>query len=234
MSADGLGPNGSAEKTLGQIVTEVSEKASLLVREEIELAKTEVTSKISKLTKGAVVAGAAGVFLIFGITMLFHTLAWFLTDLFDWDPWTGFLAVTVFLFVLAGLAAFIAIRLFKKGVAAHSGPRDRGGQAHARAARVAERAARPGAAFAREGSGGDALMATGSRSPDVIRQSIEETRRELAFSVNDLRSKMTEITDWRAQLTRNRGTALVGAAVAGFVIGGGVAATFSLFSRRRR
>jgi uncharacterized membrane protein YqjE len=115
MSADGLGPNGSAEKTLGEIVTEVSEKASLLVREEIELAKTEVTSKISKLTKGAVVAGAAGVFLIFGITMLFHTLAWFLVDLFDWDPWTGFLAVTVLLFVLAGLAAFIAIRLFKKG-----------------------------------------------------------------------------------------------------------------------
>jgi uncharacterized membrane protein YqjE len=115
MSADGLGPNGSAEKTLGQIVAEVSEKASLLVREEIELAKTEVTSKISKLTKGAVVAGAAGVFLIFGVTMLFHTLAWFLVDLFDWDPWTGFLAVTVLLFVLAGLAAFIAIRLFKKG-----------------------------------------------------------------------------------------------------------------------
>ncbi len=115
MSADGLGPNGSADKTLGEIVTEVSEKASLLVREEIELAKTEVTSKLSKLTKGAAVAGAAGVFLIFGITMLFHTLAWFLTDLFDWDPWTGFLAVTVFLFVLAGLAAFIATRLFKKG-----------------------------------------------------------------------------------------------------------------------
>jgi uncharacterized membrane protein YqjE len=116
MSGDGgLGPNGSADKTLGQIVTEVSEKASLLVREEIELAKAEVTGQLSKLTKGAVVAGAAGVFLIFGITMLFHTLAWLLDDLFDWDPWTGFAAVTVLLFVLAGLAAFIAIRLFKKG-----------------------------------------------------------------------------------------------------------------------
>ena len=45
---------------------------------------------------------------------------------------------------------------------------------------------------------------TGSRSPELIRQSIEETRRELAFSVNDLRSKMTEITDWRGQLARNR------------------------------
>ena len=115
MSGDGLGQNGSADKTLGQIVSEVSEKASLLVREEIELAKAEITGKVSKLTKGAAVAGAAGVFLIFGVTMLFHTLAWFLVDLFNWDPWTGFLAVTVLLFVLAGLAGFISLRLFKKG-----------------------------------------------------------------------------------------------------------------------
>ena len=113
--SDGLGQNGSADKTLGEIVSEVSEKASLLVREEIELAKAEITGKVSKLTKGAAVAAAAGVFLIFGVTMLFHTLAWFLNDLFNWDAWTGFLAVTVFLFVLAGLAAFIALRLFKKG-----------------------------------------------------------------------------------------------------------------------
>jgi hypothetical protein len=73
-----------------------------------------------------------------------------------------------------------------------------------------------------------------SRSPEMIKASIEETRRELAFSVNDLRSKMTEITDWRGQLVRNRQAALVSAAVAGFVIGGGVAATLSVFSRRRR
>lgn len=73
-----------------------------------------------------------------------------------------------------------------------------------------------------------------SQSPEMIRASIEETRRELAFSVNDLRSKMAELTDWRRQLSENRNTALVGAAVAGFVVGGGIAATFSLFSRRRR
>jgi hypothetical protein len=72
------------------------------------------------------------------------------------------------------------------------------------------------------------------QSPDLIRASIEETRRELAFSVNDLRSKVTELTDWRKQLAENRNAALVGAAVAGFVIGGGVAATFSLLSGRRR
>lgn len=76
-------------------------------------------------------------------------------------------------------------------------------------------------------------MARGSQNPEMIRASIEETRRELAFSVNDLRSKMTEITNWRGQLVRNRKAALVGAAVAGFVIGGGVAATISLISGRR-
>jgi hypothetical protein len=74
-------------------------------------------------------------------------------------------------------------------------------------------------------------MAAGSRSPEQIRTSIEETRRELTYSVNDLRSKVTEITNWRAQLTRNKRNALIGAAVAGFVIGGGVAATVSLFRR---
>ena len=73
-----------------------------------------------------------------------------------------------------------------------------------------------------------------SRSPEQIRTSIEETRRDLAFSVNDLRSKVAELTNWRKQLADNRQTALVGAAVAGFVIGGGVAATVSLLRRRRR
>jgi hypothetical protein len=71
------------------------------------------------------------------------------------------------------------------------------------------------------------------RSPEMIRASIEETRHELAFSVNDLRSKMAEITNWRGQLIKNRKQALIGAAVAGFVIGGGVAAGISLISGRR-
>jgi tetrahydromethanopterin S-methyltransferase subunit B len=76
-------------------------------------------------------------------------------------------------------------------------------------------------------------VARRQRSPEMIRAEIEETRRELAFSVNDLRSKVTELTNWRGQLIRNRKAALVGAAVAGFVIGGGVAATVALISGRR-
>jgi dienelactone hydrolase len=72
-----------------------------------------------------------------------------------------------------------------------------------------------------------------SRSPEQIRASIEETRRELAFSVNDLRSKVSEIADWRRQLTENRNAALTTAVVTGFVVGGGIAAAVSLFRRRR-
>jgi uncharacterized membrane protein YqjE len=108
--------NGSADKNLGEIVSEVSEKASLLVRQEIDLAKAEVSQKVSKLTRGAAVGAAAGVFLIFGITMFFHTLAWFLVDAFDLNAiWEGFAMVTGLLFLLAILAALIALRLFKKG-----------------------------------------------------------------------------------------------------------------------
>jgi uncharacterized membrane protein YqjE len=117
VSGNGVPPKQDAEKNLGEIVAEVSEKASLLVQQEIELAKAEISQKVTSLTRGTVIGIAAGVFAIFGITMLFHTLAWFLNDLLNWETsnWAGFLVVTVALFILAGLAAFIAARLFKKG-----------------------------------------------------------------------------------------------------------------------
>jgi uncharacterized membrane protein YqjE len=117
MTGNGIPPDDSANKSLGEIVAEVSEKASLLVREEIELAKAEVTDKLSKLTRGAAVAAAAGVFVVFGITMFFHGLAWFLDDVFNWEDniWAGFAVVTGLLFLLAILAGLLAFRLFKKG-----------------------------------------------------------------------------------------------------------------------
>jgi len=70
-----------------------------------------------------------------------------------------------------------------------------------------------------------------ARSSAEIRASLEETRRELSYSVNDLQSKLRDVTNWRAKLARNQKTAIIGAAVAGFVIGGGIGATFGLFRR---
>jgi H+/Cl- antiporter ClcA len=116
MSPEGIPPHDTAEKSIGEIVSDVSEKASLLVREEIELAKAEVTDKVSKLGKGAGIAAAAGVFLIFAVTMFFHFFSWFLNDLFDWNSvWPGYGITALLLFLLAALAGFIAYRLFQKG-----------------------------------------------------------------------------------------------------------------------
>jgi uncharacterized membrane protein YqjE len=117
VSGNGVRPKQGAEKELGEIVAEVSEKASLLVRQEIELAKAEVTDKVTSLARGAAMGAAAGVFLIFGVTMMFHFFSWFVNDLFDWSNlvWPGYGIVTLVLFILAGLAAWIAARLFKKG-----------------------------------------------------------------------------------------------------------------------
>jgi Putative Actinobacterial Holin-X, holin superfamily III len=115
MSGNGVPPKSTADKSLGEIVTEVSEKASLLVRQEIDLAKAEVTEKLSKIARGAGIGVAAGVFLIFAITIFFHGLAWFFDDLFNWPAWAGFGVVAGILFLLAILSALIAMRLLKRG-----------------------------------------------------------------------------------------------------------------------
>jgi len=71
-----------------------------------------------------------------------------------------------------------------------------------------------------------------SRSPEEIRASMQATRTELEYSLNDLQGKVRELTNWRKQIAENRQAVIIGAAVAGFLIGGGVAATFGLFRRR--
>ena len=70
-----------------------------------------------------------------------------------------------------------------------------------------------------------------TRSPQEIRVSVQETRRELEFSIGDLKAKVAELTDWRKQLNENRQPALIGAAAAGFVLGGGIAGIVGLFKR---
>jgi len=74
-----------------------------------------------------------------------------------------------------------------------------------------------------------------ARSPEQIRASIEHNRQELAVGLVNLRGEVAALTDWRRQLTVHRREALVTAAVAGFVIGGGIAGLGGvLFGRRKR
>jgi hypothetical protein len=72
-----------------------------------------------------------------------------------------------------------------------------------------------------------------ARTPEEIRQSIEANRNELGMAVDRLRAEVVEVTDWRKQLRKHRKKALIGAAVAGFVIGGGIAAVTGLLGGKR-
>jgi len=112
---NGAQPPRSTGKPLGDIVGEVSSKASLLVREEIELAKAEVTTKLGKLGRGAAIGAAAGFFALLGLIFLLHTLAWLFTELLSVEIWVGFGIVTLLLFVLAGVAGFLAYKFVKRG-----------------------------------------------------------------------------------------------------------------------
>jgi len=72
-----------------------------------------------------------------------------------------------------------------------------------------------------------------TRTPEQIRASIEANRRELGTSVERLQQELAVLTDWRRQLVEHQKQVTIGAAVAGFVIGGGIAAIGGLFRRRR-
>lgn len=99
-------------------ITEVSERATLLVREEIELAKAEVTEKATKLVKGAVVGIAAGIFFAMALIFALVGCAWLLYYYLPGNDFTyfwGFFAMAVILLLLGALAGLLAAKAVKKG-----------------------------------------------------------------------------------------------------------------------
>jgi hypothetical protein len=101
-----------------QAIQDVSERASVLVREEIELAKAEVAEKATTLGKGAAVAAAAGFFVLGALIMILFGLAWlaywaipFPNGQFFW----GYFTVAAVLLVLAAVAGYVAMRALKAG-----------------------------------------------------------------------------------------------------------------------
>jgi Putative Actinobacterial Holin-X, holin superfamily III len=109
-------PRAPGDKSVGELVLDISEKTSSLIREEIELAKTEVTEKVTSLLKGGVVGIVAGVFaflalILFMIGIGFGINALFFGNLF----YPGFL-IEGFIFVLIGAAAgYFAYRSIQAG-----------------------------------------------------------------------------------------------------------------------
>ena len=104
-------------QNIAEAIQEVSERAQLLVREEIELARAEVEAKVSKLIKGAVIAVVAGIFVVNGLTFVLHGFSWLAWyELFPQGQYFwGFFLVAAVLFLLGALAGFIAARAFKRG-----------------------------------------------------------------------------------------------------------------------
>lgn len=105
--------------SLAEAIQEVTEKAQLLVREEIALAKAELTEKVSKLVKGIAVGVVAGIFALLGLLYLLDALSWAAWGIVQGgggdDFWIGFLIVAVLLFLLGGIGGFLALRFVKKG-----------------------------------------------------------------------------------------------------------------------
>jgi len=106
----------SPTQNVAQTVQDISERVSVLVREEIELAKAEVTEKVTKLLKAIVVGLAAGIVAITGLLFFLHGLAWlawFALPVGDAAFFWGFFVVAGMLFLLGGVAGYLAARFFK-------------------------------------------------------------------------------------------------------------------------
>jgi Putative Actinobacterial Holin-X, holin superfamily III len=99
---------------LAAAVSEVSERMSVLVREEIELAKSEMTAKLSSIARGAAAIAVGAVFGIFGLVFVLLTIAWGLNSALS-SLWIGFAIVMVILLLATGFAFLFAMRKLKVG-----------------------------------------------------------------------------------------------------------------------
>jgi uncharacterized membrane protein YqjE len=104
------------ERKLGELVFDVTEGVSGLVREEIQLAKAEVSEKAGKIAKGAVVGISAGVFAFLALILVMEGIAWLLNEeVFDGKTWPGFFIEAAVFLLIAALAALIAFKAVKAG-----------------------------------------------------------------------------------------------------------------------
>jgi hypothetical protein len=105
------------DTTLAKAIQDVTDKAQILVREEIELAKVEVTTKVAKLARGGVIGAAAAVFVLGALLLILHGIAWLLwfwlfpQGQFFW----GFFMEAAILLLVGAFAGYLAARAFKAG-----------------------------------------------------------------------------------------------------------------------
>lgn len=109
-------PPEADRKSVAELVFDVSEKTSSLIREEIELAKAEVSEKVGKLLRGSVVAVVAGVFAFLALILVMEGFAWLLNEeLFDGKAWPGFFVEAALFLLIAAGAGLLAYRSVQAG-----------------------------------------------------------------------------------------------------------------------
>jgi uncharacterized membrane protein YqjE len=108
-------PPHRSDQSVGELVSDAAARTSTLVREEIELAKAEISEKVSELIRGSVVAIVAGVFLFFALILIMEGVAWLLNDLVFDNFWLGFFVEAALFIVIGAIAVLVAVRAFKKG-----------------------------------------------------------------------------------------------------------------------
>ena len=113
--AGGNGAKSPEEMSVGELVFEVSDRASVLIREEIELAKTEVTEKVNRLLRGSVAGLAAGIFVLLALFLAMHGFAWLLNDLVFDNFWAGFFVEAGLFLLIAAGAGLYAYRSLRRG-----------------------------------------------------------------------------------------------------------------------
>src|SRR6478672_3543924 len=107
---------GPDRKPLADLVFDVSQGTSTLIREELELAKAEVSEKAGKLLRGSVVGIAAGVFAFLALILIMHGIAWLLAEeLFGGNVWSCFFIEAALFLVVAALAGWLASKALKSG-----------------------------------------------------------------------------------------------------------------------
>ncbi len=108
-------PVDPSKRTVGELFLDVSEKTTTIVREEIELAKAEVSEKVTKLLRGSAVGVAAGVFAFLALILILVGIAFLIDDLFFDSLWPGFLIVAAVLLIIAAIAGWLAYRAIQAG-----------------------------------------------------------------------------------------------------------------------
>jgi uncharacterized membrane protein YqjE len=109
-------PQDRDDRSVTELVFDVSERASSLIREEVELAKAEIGEKVGSILRGSVVGIAAGVFAFLALILAMHGIAWAINDLFfDDEVWPGYFIEAAVFLLIAALAGLIAYRAVQAG-----------------------------------------------------------------------------------------------------------------------